>query len=249
MAEQSMIEPTQETVEEVTNEVPTGEENTEAVETASEESPEQELVFGKYKDIDAAQDAFKTLESENGRLRREKSPTAPDEYAFDFADDADVKDIYGEHDFSNDPMAQAILPVFKEANLTQDQANAVIKAYGLHEKSKMVDFDAEVAKVDGGMETVSQVESFVQKNFTSSEQGILASIATSAEGLMFIKNHMMKAKAMPGTEVNTVTESSDDLIAKAMEIKKSDNFSMNTNALARYEALMDKAMAMQMKGL
>ena len=252
MSEESLIAVSQETP---TEEAPTNEESptveTIETETATEDPLEsEELIFGKYKDMDAAQSAFKTLESENGRLRREKQPTAPDEYSFDFSEDEDLKDIYSDYNFSEDPILKDMLPVFKEANITEDQAKAIVRGFGLHQKSNMVDFDAEVAKIEGGLETVSAVENYVQKNFTTSEQEVVASWLTTAEGLsIFKKMTMDKPNSIPTSNANVSSESSAELISKAMEIKKSNDLISNTTARDAYEKLMNKAVEMQMKGL
>ena len=223
-------------------------ENEDGSETSSKEG---DMIFGKYKDMDAAMKAFKTLESENGRLRREKAPEAPEAYEFDFKDDPDVSDVYGEgYDFSSDPMYQAMDPVFKDAGLTQEQANKLVKGFGLLQKSEMVNVDAELEKLGAeGPKVIAEVEQFVQKNYSAKDQDILASIATTAEGVQFIKNNLMKSKTMPGENINTTTESSSELFAKAQELRKSANFDYDTNAIARYEKLMDEAVKLQGRGL
>ena len=93
-------------------------------------SNDEGLIFGKYKDAMAAQEAFKTLESENGRLRREKSPEAPEEYVFDYSGDEDMAKIVPEgYDFGEDPLVQHMTPVFKEGKFTQDQVDMATKAW------------------------------------------------------------------------------------------------------------------------
>ncbi len=253
MSEESLIAVSQETPTEAETSTETLATEAEALETdapSEEQSKAEELIFGKYKDMDAAQSAFKTLESENGRLRREKQPTAPDEYSFDFSEDQDLKDIYSGYDFSEDPILKDMLPVFKEANITEDQAKAIVRGFGLYQKSNMIDFDSEVAKIEGGLETVSAVENYVQKNFTTSEQEVVASWLTTAEGLsVFKKMTMDKPNVIPTSNANVSPDSSADLISKAMEIKKSNDLISNTTARDAYEKLMNKAVEMQMKGL
>jgi hypothetical protein len=253
MSEESLIAVSQETPTETESVAETSETEVETTETQSptdQQSEAEDLIFGKYKDIDAAQSAFKTLESENGRLRREKQPTAPDEYSFDFSEDEDLKDIYSDYDFAEDPVLKDMLPVFKDANITEDQAKSIVRGFGLHQKSNMVDFDSEVAKIEGGLETVSAVENYVQKNFTTSEQEVVASWLTTAEGLsVFKKMTMDKPNSIPTSNANVSSDSSADLISKAMELKKSNDLISNTTARDAYEKLMNKAVEMQMKGL
>ena len=234
---------TEEKAREVLNKISSGEE-VEAL------SSEEGLIFGKYKDVEAAQTAFKTLESENGRLRREKKPEAPDEYSFDFSEDENLSAIMEGVDLSQDPLMKELSPVMKEAGITQEQAKALVKAKLNFDKSMLPDVDGEIAKLGAeGPQVLAQVETFVQKNYTPGDQDILANIATSAEGVMFIKNNLMGSKKMPGENINTTTESSADILAKAQELKSTENFKYNTSAISRYDALMDKASKLQLKGL
>ena len=239
---------TVETVVETTEPTQTDIENSLSTD-ASE--PSADMVFGKFKDMDAAQEGYKHLESENGRLRREKSPEAPEKYEFDFSESEDLKDIYGDYDFAADPLFQALEPAFKNSGLTQEQANAIVTEFGKFQKSNMVDFDGELTKLGpDGASKIAEVESFVQKNYSTEDQAILVSIATTAEGINFIKNNMMAQKSIPGGDVNTVTESSAEMFAKAMEIKNGNsNFLYDMSAQSRYEAIMDKAVGLQTKGL
>lgn len=254
--EQSLINATQTDIEDVTSteatttEETTQSDNQETEATTEESSTVEELIFGKYKDIEAAQSAFKTLESENGRLRREKKPEAPDEYSFDFSTDESLAEVMKDVNLAEDPLMKELSPVMKEAGITQEQAEALVKAKLNFDKSMLPDVDGEIAKLGAeGPQVLAQVETFVQKNYTPDDQAILANIATSAEGVLFIKNNLMVSKKMPGEDVNTTTESSADLLSKAAELKSADNFNYDTNAIARYDALMDQASKLQLKGL
>lgn len=242
------IEATEETVVDQT----LTEEPTATEETTEETSTDVELIFGKYKNMEAAQDAFKTLESENGRLRRERKPEAPEAYEFNFAEDEDLKDIYGEYDFKEDPLFQSLEPVFKDVNITNEQAQSIVAAFGKYQKSQMIDFDGEVSKLgDNGAEMLAEVENFVQKNYPLEEQDVIAQIATSAEGIKFIKSHLMdKAKNIPGDAGQTINATSAELFDKAMQLKRSsDNFHYNTKAQEQYEKIMDEAVKLQARGL
>lgn len=234
--------------EEATQEETTTEETTE---TTTEESSEVEKVFGKYNDMEAAEKAFKHLESENGRLRREKTPEAPEEYVFDFSEEEDVSDVIKNHNFAEDDMLKELAPTMKELGLTQAQAEGLVKAKLNYDMQFYVDPAEEIAKLgpDGG-DLIAEVSSFVGKNFDQSEQAVLNDIATSADGVKFIKTHLMSKKSIPGSDVNTVTESSEDVLAKALELRTTTkDFQYNTNAIERYDKLMDKAALLQTQGL
>ena len=213
------------------------------------------LVFGKYKDAMAAEDAFKKLESENGRLRREKAPTAPDEYTFDFSEDTDMKDIIGEeYDFANDPLLQAMNPVFKESNMTQDQVNAAVKAFMKFQHSTAPDFEAEMDKLGSGADSIiKEVQTFVSRNFNESERALLEDVATTAEAtkiLHKISKMVSPNKPIPAQATGASIKSSAELYAEAQKIRQEagSNFQFNTTAQALYEKKMDAAVDAESKG-
>lgn len=217
---------------------------------------EENLVFGKYKDITAAQDAFKTLESENGRLRREKSPEAPEEYSYDFAGSDEMKEIMPE-DFNlqEDHLMQAMDPIFKNNNVSQDQMQGIIKGWLEYEQSLLPVPEEEEAKLGANApQIISDVETFVKKNFTAEEQAMLEGVATTGEATLLlhkIAKLVNGSKQMPTDKAQTHSgESSAALYNKAFKLKKEtgSNFQFNTTAQAAYEELMEKAIAAEEAG-
>lgn len=270
MTEASLITSEEQGAEDVqeTVEAPV-EQDTVSADTAPDNETEQpqeevdaDLIFGKYKDIETAQEAFKTLESENGRLRREKSPEAPEEYTYDFgADDELYKIIPEDYNFSDDPLVQHMEPVFKEANFTQDQVEAATKAWlkyqvesGPVPEEEMAALGEDASKmvnkakslVDGlSAEARSEIEGFAS---TASAVKALAELMDKYNG---VEKELSATKRVPSGEAAKVpAKSSVELYAEAQKIRQDagDNFQFNSTAQALYEKKMDSAIAAEEKG-
>lgn len=211
-------------------------------------------IFGKYNDAIAAQEAFKKLESENGRLRREKSPEAPESYVYDFSGDEDLSSIIPEdYKFEDDPLVQHMEPVFKEGNFTQDQVNMATKAWLQYQASGRVDSKAELEKLGNDASTViNSVKEFRSNQaFNESEQAIIEGWATTAEEVQLlnkIKKMATPNSTIPSKASQAPMKSSAELFAEAREIKNQPNFSNDTNAQRLYEEKMDKAILAEEKG-
>lgn len=239
-----------ETTTEEGGEQVTEENNEETGEDKSGESgKEEKLVFGKYKDIEAAEKGYKELT----KKLREKAPEAPEAYNFDLSDDEDFKAL--ERDDLNfklddDPLAKAVEPVFRKHNISQDAAREIAKEVLKYELAAAPDAAAEKAKLGADAEQMlKSVSAFVGKSFNDSEKQIAAQIATTAEGVKFLEkvSKLAGARNVPDSLGETsAAKTKDDYIKEAMDLKRSTtNFEMNTTAIRKYEALMDKAVSAQ----
>lgn len=220
----------------------------ENVEVSTEENnADDSLIFGKYKDMDAATDAFKTLESENGRLRREKRLEAPEEYVYDFTEDEDLKDVVSDYDFAADPYLSELDAVFKKHNIPQEAVNDLVKTHMMVDLANQVDAGDEMQKLGPqGADIVKEVSSFVNRNFNEAEQEVLNSFATTAENVQILHKltKMMKPQSIPAGDkvTSSALKSSKELYAEAFAFKNNTkNFKYNTDAIAQYETIMNKA--------
>jgi hypothetical protein len=211
-------------------------------------------IFGKYTDSIAAQEAFKKLESENGRLRREKSPEAPESYVYDFSGDEDLSSIIPEdYKFEDDPLIQHMEPVFKEGNFTQDQVNLATKAWLQYQAASRTDPKAELEKLGDNADNVIRAaqEFMSNKAFNESEQAIIESWGTTAEEVQLlnkIKKMATPNSTIPSKASSGPIKSSAELYSEAKELRNKPNFSNDTNAQRLYEEKMDKAIAAEEKG-
>lgn len=225
-------------------------------------SSEAELVFGKYKDMSAAEEAFKTLESENGRLRREKTPEAPEEYTVDFSEDEDFaafSEAVSAEALKDNEYLNAILPSAKKHGISQEAINDMVKDYLKVDLATITSAKEEFKSLgDEGVEMLTSAQRFISK-FPEEEQALFAGLGIHPDGILstFKKENlqlitklmnMTGEKSIPDSAQEAVTTSPDELKAKAYEIKNTTkNFEYNTEAQARYEKLMNDAAIAELK--
>ena len=143
------------------------------------QNEENSLLAGKYNSVQALEQGYKEL----SRLVREKSPDVPDEYHLDFSDMPELENL----DLKADPLWQHVSPAMREAGLSQPQAEAVAKAF--------VGWQSQQAKAEqenfndlgpDGKAMASQVNRFIEKNFSEEEAGLAHSVASNVDGLKFL---------------------------------------------------------------
>jgi hypothetical protein len=243
----SLITETTEETEATTEEETVVTEETVAEETPSEEetesTEEEKLYVGKYKSVEDLEAGYKELT----KKIREKTPEAPEKYELDFTDDEDLKGLVPEGtNLNEDEMFIGMSDVFKKHNLTQEAVNDIVKAKLMHDASLNPDFDTEMKKLgDNANDRIVAVSKFVQKNFSESEQALLADVGSTAEGVALVEKLMKMSKVearIPTTETSqSVGLSSAELKSKAAELRKTPGFDLNTKMRSQYEELMDQA--------
>ena len=211
---------------------------------------EQELIFGKYKDMDAAFSAFKELESMNGKLRRERKPEAPEEYNIDFGDDEDLKDYIADYNLSEDPLFQAMTPAFKEANITDEQAKILVKNQLLFNKQSMPNPKKEIEAIGADYEKMDrEISTYLSRNVDEDTANAIKALAVDAQSFKAIHKLIAKPSSVPTKADNVATEKSAELYAKAQEMRNKENFLTNYDAQQQYRTLMEKAIALEEKGM
>lgn len=243
-------------------------ENTDTLLPEVEETPENSGVEEETQDKDEAgedegykyankyssvEDLEKGYKEVTAKLR-EKQPPAPDEYIFDGLsedpDFADNKDFIENIDLSEDPLLQAALPAFKKHNISQEAANDIVKAVLKTNSASSVNPEEELGKLgENADEVLNEVARWVHK-FPKERQEALMALTYTAEGIKTLKamKDMSGEKAVPA-EANEAPEMDpQDLLDEAYKIKaETKNFESNTQAIARYEALTNKAASIQLK--
>jgi hypothetical protein len=214
---------------------------------------EDGLYFGKYKDEAEAVKAFKNLESENGRLRREKVPEAPEEYDFDLSNDEDLKEF--EHlaanlNLSDDPIMKELQPVMQKHGISQDAATELAKTYLKADFSQAPDPGEEKKKLgDNADQVIEDVNKFVARNFSEDERSAVEQFASTADNIKVLHkiSQMAGSKNIP-TDANVgPTESAAELMDKASELKRKHGGRLYGEPAREYEKLMDRAAQMQIK--
>lgn len=204
-----------------------------------------ELIFGKYKDMEAATSAFKELESQIGKLKRERAPEAPEEYNLDFSEDAELSETLKDYDLKQDPLLEAMLPVFKEAKLTDEQARGLIKAQLMFNKMQDIDADgykkAELEKLGSEYESMNaNLVAYAKRNLSPEEQETFMSLANNAESFKLLAKLVDKPSAIPTKANDTSGVDKSEIEAKAKAMRADPNFLTNDALQKRYNELMLK---------
>lgn len=215
-----------------------------------QQSDTEELIFGKYKDMDAAYNAFKELESMNGKLRREKKPEAPEEYQIDFSEDEDLKDYLKGYDLKEDPLFQEMIPAFKEANLTQEQAEILVKNQLKYNKSMIIDKKKEVEAVGADFDKMdAELSAYLSNSLDEATASTIKSLAVDAQSFQALHKALIKPSSVPTKAQPVTSEKSSEIFAKAEEMRNKENFFTNYQAQQQYRELMEKAIALEEKGM
>lgn len=215
-------------------------------EKAEAEREDGYLYAGKYKSIDELEKGYKEAVTK----LTEKNPGAPEEYNFDFSENETLKSL--DIDLSDDPMFNAALPAFKDAGLTQEQAQSIVASVLEKTVEDAPDIGEELKKLgDNGAQIVDEVQRFVDKSLSAEEQEIAVLLGQSAAGINFMHKY---AKAMSEKPIpadigdHKLVISSDEAINEAMAFKANiPNFDNDSKAKARYEKMMDDAIRIKLK--
>lgn len=228
--------------------------NTEATTEAADVSSTPELLMGKYKDVDALINGKKESDRYVQQLQQELKTTkeavvtAPEEYVFDFEDKEGFEDVELNME---DPELAAMLPVFKEAGLSQEQADSIVGQYVKNLQDAAPDIDEEYSKLGDNANTiVSKLEQFAE-GLNEKDQNILAALADTAAGTEFLYRHLVGSEAnIPAATAAGPIKSSQELIDDAQEYrrKNSDTIGSSSEQQKIYNTLMQKGLALQEKG-
>lgn len=224
--------------------------NTEVTRDETEAAPEAEglaedhMYAGKFKSAEELEKGYKELVQK----LTEKRPEAPEEYKFDFSENDNLKNL--EIDLDDDPTYQKMVPLFKELNLTQEQAGLLVNTYLESAYEAVPDLGDEMKKLGPqANEILEKANAFVAQHLTPEEQEMAKVIGQTAEGVKFLEKmaKMRGEQRLPtDAEAYAAPKPWQEIQAEAIKLRKSTpNFDIDKKAQARYEALMDQAVKIQ----
>lgn len=217
------------------------------IDTKEESQEEARLLAGKFKDVAALEKGYQ----EAMKIVTKKNPEAPENYDFDFSEYESLKDL--NLDLSDDPEFQAMIPVFKELNITQDQANKIVSmALQTRITETQADLDAERAKLGSEADNIiKSVKGFYHNSLTPEEQEAANPLTYSAEGLKLLNKFATlgasSSSSMPDSTNAAPMQTSAELFQEAANYRNENPGMQNGDpaARAKYEAMMDKAVKVQ----
>jgi hypothetical protein len=206
---------------------------------------EQGLYFGRYKSIPDAFKGLEELQKELGRIKREKSPEAPETYTPVTLGEDMPETVRGlEIKPDEDPLYQHFAPVFKELALTQEQVEKLVKANIQYSLSQTLDLEAEKKKLGGEAEAIiGDVVHYTQKRNTEGMKVLAELAGQNADALKEL--HMLVKqggeKAIPGrigegVAPKTWQELRDEAWAYRQQHK--DTIDSNPSQQQKYQDLM-----------
>ena len=213
------------------NDVTTAPEDNSSEGDNSTPAPKQEestppLLAGKYKSVEDLEKGYRES-TKYGRELNDKVknlegsiPKAPDAYEFNFKDVEGLEDV---EISAEDPDMAAMLPVFKELNLTNDQANKLVQA---HLKT-MADLAETPDQIKEQLGSNADVVVTKLQEFTNSlpeqDQLIMQALSDTSAGVDFLYRHLIGGELPtpgPTQDGSSVPQSSAELYKTAFDFKK-----------------------------
>lgn len=207
----------------------------ESKETAEQTS--ETLYAGKYKSVEDLEKGYR----ESTKYARELGakvkgledsiPKAPENYEFDFSN---VEGLEGVQITPEDEDIAAMIPVFKELNLNQDQASKLVSAH-LKNMASLAETDDQIKEKlgDNADFIIGKLQEYTN-GLPESDQMILQSLADSSAGIDFLFRHLIGQGEMPTPGVQNNVGSSQktaaQLEAEAFEFRKNNAASIGFNA-------------------
>ena len=211
---------------------------------------EEKLLAGKYKTAEELEEGYKNL----SQKLREKSPEAPEEYSFDTSALGD--DYKGVEISKDDPLLQHMQGVFKDSNITDEQATKLAAEFAKYQDGNTPDPEKEMEKLgENGKETISRVENFFKKHgnaagLTQEEVQSISSMTSTAEGVNALGKLVDRFSTMndvPEKGQGGAAPDADELFAQANEIRKSDPSFSDMGKRKQYENLTRQAAEIKSK--
>lgn len=194
------------------------------------------LYAGKYKSVEDLEKGYKEstkyARELNSKLKDAESsvPKAPENYEFDFKEVEGLEDVEISVD---DPDMKAMIPVFKELNLSQEQASRLVEAH-LKSMASLAESNDEIKEKLGenGTTVIAKLQEFTDK-LPHDDQLIMQSLADTSAGIDFLYRHLIGGElSTPGLQNNGgggEVKSAAELKTEAFKFKKDNERSIGSD--------------------
>ena len=184
---------------------------------------QEALLAGKYKTTKDLENGYKEQSKFINQLKTKaeennSNAKVPEEYKFDFSKVEGLKDVALDME---DPMFKSMLPVFKEAGLSQEQADQVVTGYLKDLQNMAPNEEEETKKLGANGEVIITKMSEYCAKLSEKDQEILSALTDTAEGTEFLYRMLINPEqGIPEEGSNLPLESGQELIDKALKFKK-----------------------------
>lgn len=210
---------------------------------ATEDDARYSRIKEKYgNDIDKVVKAYDEAQrkiTEQGQL----IPKAPEEYEF----------TLGETVAPDDPLLASMTDIFKDQNLTQDQANGVVEAFIKFQEENQPTLEGELEKLGGDKDKIlADLDAFSKNNLKDDERALFDSLAYSAEATRMLHRLVGMTKEVsipdsPGERMPTKSAQEYQDEAYAYRAKHAETIGYNKDQQDHYHALLQKAVQLESK--
>lgn len=186
-----------------------------------EQTPSEKTYAGKYKTVEDLEKGYKesskVVRDLNSKLKdiESKIPKAPDKYSFDFSNTPGLEGVKLDEE---DPDMKAMVPVFKELGLSQEQASKLVAAH-LQNMAALTPTPEQIKEKLGANADVmiGRLQTFTNK-LPIEDQKVVQALADTPEGIDFLYRHLV------GEELPTPSGSGSSAPAKTAAELKSEAF-------------------------
>jgi len=207
------------------------------------------LLAGKYKSVQDLEKGYK----ESTKYSRDLSskvkdlesaiPKAPDAYEFNFKEVEGLEDV---EISAEDPDMVAMLPVFKELNLTNEQASKLVQAHLQNMASLAETPDQIKEKLGSNADVITTKLQEYTNTLPSEDQQIMQSLTDTAAGTDFLYRHIIGGElSTPGGSQGegSAPQNSAELFKTASDFKKdrANSIGFNKGEQEAYSKLMRTA--------
>ena len=173
---------------------PSSNENPAAPAAGETPAAPEKVYAGKYKTVDDLEKGYK----ETSKYAREQAalaksletqiPKAPEKYAFDFSAIKGLEDVKLDE---TDPDMVGMIPIFKELNLSQDQASRLVAAH-LQNMASLTPTPEQIKEQLGPNSEViiGRLQTFTNK-LPLEDQKVLQALSDTPEGIDFLYRHLV----------------------------------------------------------
>lgn len=173
------------------------------------EESDEPLYAGKYKTIEELEKGYKEA---SAKLRDKSVGKAPEAYEF-----AITNEQFQGYDPNGDPMVQGMAEVFKLANLSNEQANAVLNGY--YEFITGPGADLDQARLAGEREKlgdeadriIGRVQSYMAGRNTPGAKALAELAGTNAEALRELESLLNPYKEKPSPSMQALVSKPETL--------------------------------------
>jgi len=209
-----------------------------------------ELYAGKYKSVEDLEKGYRESTKYgrdlNDKVKNLESsiPVAPKNYEFNFKEIEGLENV----ELTNeDPDIAAMLPVFKELNLTNDQANKLVQAH-LKNITTLAESPEQIKEKLGinADVVVTKLQEFTSK-LPEQDQLVMQALSDTSAGVDFLYRHLIGGELPtpgPAQDGSNVPQSSAELYKIAFDFKKdrSRSIGYSKNEQNEYSKLLRTAL-------